>query len=99
MKTWQHNTIILTVGTILGILLLLSGCSTVVPVTAKFPAAPETALGKCDTLEEVGIDAQLSDVTTTVANNYQRYHECAVKVNVWQEWYTKQQEIFNKVSK
>jgi hypothetical protein len=79
-------------------LVLLTGCSTVVPVTAKFPSAPTEGLGICGPLTEVADNAQLSDITVSVADNYRLYHECAVKVNIWQEWYTKQRDIFNKVS-
>lgn len=81
------------------IALLLSGCSTVVPVTAKFPDAPQSATTKCPTLAEVKEDTKLSELTTTVTQNYSTYYECAVKVETWNEWYEKQKRIFESVSK
>lgn len=97
MKTWQHNTTVLLLGTVLGVS-LLSGCSTTVPVTAKFPDAPKNTQA-CPKLEKLSEGAKLSDVSTTINNNYTSYHECAVKVDTWNEWYEKQKRIFEGVSK
>ena len=76
---------------------LLTGCSTVVPVTAKFPDMPERLMVKCPQLEQVSETPTLSDVTKTVTNNYTTYYECAVKHDGFVEWYNIQKEIFNKV--
>ena len=38
------------------IVFLVSGCSTTVPVKAKFPEAPERLLAKCPQLEKLGKD-------------------------------------------
>jgi hypothetical protein len=46
-------------------LLLLTGCSTTVPVTAKFPNPP-ASIGKCDGLTKLNTEAKLSDVAETV---------------------------------
>jgi hypothetical protein len=70
-----------------------------VPVTAKFPEAPATAMEQCTELQEVAEDAKLSDLAKTVSANYRSYYECAVKVETWQEWYQKQKAIFDGVSK
>ena len=77
--------------------LILTGCSTTVPVTAKFPEVPNTILVKCPQLEKVSEAPTLSDVTKTVTNNYTTYYECAVKHDGFVEWYNIQKEIFNKV--
>lgn len=57
-------------------LLIIIGCSTTVPVTAKFPQAPERLMQKCPPLEKLEKEAKLSDVAKTVTNNYTKYHEC-----------------------
>lgn len=71
----------------------ISGCSTVVPVTAKFPEAPKNTTS-CPQLQKLADEAKLSDVSTTINNNYTTYYECAVKVDTWNEWYEIQKRIF-----
>ena len=75
----------------------LTGCSTVVPVKAKFPDVPERLIVKCPQLEKLSETPTLSDVAKTVANNYTTYYECAVKNDAWIEWYQKQKQIFESV--
>jgi len=82
------------------IALLLSGCSTVVPVVAKFPDAPgKGAMTACPALQKLKDDAKLSDVANTVTVNYSTYYECAVRADAWQEWYAVQKIIFEKAGK
>ena len=82
------------------IALLLSGCSTVVPVTVKFPEPPgRGATAGCPVLQKLNNDAKLSDVATTVTVNYSTYYECAVKTDAWIEWYNIQKIIFEKAGK
>jgi len=77
----------------------LAGCSTTVPVTAKFPEAPEILLVECDKLDKIGKDkVYFSEFLTTVVGNYNKYHMCAAQNAAWKEWYHKQKEIFDKVS-
>ena len=45
------------------LVLMLVGCSTVVPVTAKFPDVPERLLVKCPQLEKLNNESKLSDIT------------------------------------
>lgn len=80
------------------IALLLSGCSTIVPVTAKFPERPK-ATEACPQLDTVKDNVKLSELTDTVTKNYSTYYECAVKVDTWNEWYEIQKRIFEGVSK
>ena len=81
-------------------LLLLTGCSTTVPVTAKFPQPPGLqSQTPCPDLKKLEEKAQLSDIAKTVAANYTEYYTCAVKLDAWIEWYTKQKIIFEGVSK
>ena len=86
---------------LLSILLLttLVGCSTVVPVTAKFPEVPERLMKKCPQLEKLGNESKLSDVSKTITINYTTYYECAVKNDGWIEWYNIQKNIFDKAGK
>ena len=78
--------------------LLLVGCSTVVPVTQKFPEAPgNVAMTACPQLQKLTEDARLSDISKTITVNYGTYYECAVKTDAWIEWYQKQQQIFNNI--
>jgi len=92
---------VLLVGVVaLLVLAMCSGCSTVVPVTAKFPEPPgRGAMTACPSLEKLKDDAKLSDVARTVTVNYGTYYECAVKADAWQEWYGIQKHIFEKDGK
>jgi len=76
---------------------LATGCSTVVPVKAKFPDVPERIMVKCPQLEKVSETPTLSDVAKTVTNNYTTYYECAVKHDAFVEWYQTQKRIFESV--
>lgn len=78
-------------------LLTLEGCSTTVPVTAKFPDVPERLLVKCPDLQKVNDEAKLSDVAKTVTVNYSTYYECAVKHDAMIEWYQIQKKIYESV--
>jgi hypothetical protein len=80
------------------ILLLITACSTTVPVVAKFPEGPgRTAMESCPNLQKLNDDAKLSDVAKTVTLNYTTYYECAVKVDGWKEWYNTQKIIFESI--
>lgn len=80
------------------VVLAITGCSTVVPVTAKFPEAPgKLATQPCPDLQKLTNDAKLSDVARTVTINYSTYYECAVKVDTWRDWYEIQRRIFEGV--
>jgi hypothetical protein len=78
---------------------LATGCSTVVPVTVKFPEAPEQLLVKCPQLEKIEEEPKLSDITKSITKNYTTYYECAVKNDSWIEWYKIQKDIFDKAGK
>jgi hypothetical protein len=78
-------------------LLLLSGCSTTVPVTVKFPAVPLELMETCTELKTLSDEAKLSDVAKSVVNNYTLYYQCAVKVDAWIEWHESQTKIFKEV--
>ena len=82
------------------VLVALAGCSTAVPVTARFPEPPGlNALERCPNLEKLKDAPVLSDVARTVTVNYGTYYECAVKADAWQQWYQVQKRIFEGVVK
>lgn len=79
---------------------LVTGCSTTVPVTAKFPSVPDVLLEKCPQLKTIeGEKVSIIDYTKTVTINYTTYYDCAVKTDSWIEWYQTQKIIFEEVSK
>ncbi len=79
------------------LILLLTGCSTTVPVTAKFPEAPNELLQRCPALKQLNEEVKLSDVAKTVTQNYTLYYECVIKYDAWIDWYQQQKEIFDNV--
>lgn len=80
------------------ITLLLTGCSTSVPVKRTFPAVPESLMQECPDLKLVAEDTtKLSDVLSVVSENYGQYKECQIKVDLWRDWYDKQKKIFDEV--
>ena len=79
------------------LLILISGCSTVVPVTAKFPEAPTKLQIKCPQLEKLKDESKLSEVSKTITMNYSTYYECAVKLDSWIEWYQVNKLIFEGI--
>lgn len=79
------------------ILLLLTGCSTTVPVTQKFPQAPDVLMQQCEQLKEVAKEASLVDLTKVVVENYTKHYQCSVLVHGWQEWYKTQQNIYKEL--
>jgi hypothetical protein len=81
---------------IIALVFCVTGCSTTVPVTAKFPERPK-ATPACPQLETVKEDVKISEFINTVTKNYGTYYECAVKVDTWNEWYETQKRIFESV--
>jgi hypothetical protein len=80
------------------IALLLSGCSTLVPVKAKFPELPSELAIECPDLEKLPADTKkLSDVVSNVSKNYGTYYECQARKEAWVEWYKSQKQIFESV--
>jgi hypothetical protein len=79
------------------LVLLLTGCSTTVPVTSKFPEPPKYSLQTCPNLQLLKDGTKLSEVASTVTINYSTYYECAVKNDAWIEWYQIQKHIYESV--
>jgi hypothetical protein len=74
--------------------IVLTGCSTTVPVTQKFPAAPQALLEECKVLKPVEKDSSLIDLTKVVVENYTEYYQCKETTSGWIEWYKVQKRIF-----
>jgi hypothetical protein len=80
---------------ILALALFLSACSTVVPVTVKWPEAPGILVQEpCVDLQKLHNDPKLSEVAKTVTTNYSEYYQCAAKLDAWQRWYREQKIIY-----
>jgi len=80
------------------ILLLLTGCSTTVPVARKFPEVPDVLMVPCPPLTQIKEGTtKLSEVVGVVTDNYFEYHKCSDKNDLWMEWFKAQKEIFDSV--
>lgn len=76
--------------------ILLSACSTVVPVKQEFPVAPQVLMEKCPDLMTIDDGKNsLRDMLKAVIQNYAFYYQCAEKTASWQEWYNAQKKIFD----
>lgn len=83
---------------IIALALLLTGCSTTVPVARKFPDAPAAIVTPCPALNKIQSEsASIVDLHRVVVENYTLYHECSIKVDAWNEWYQTQRRIFEEV--
>lgn len=80
--------------------LLLSACSTTVPVKQKFPEVPTQLMQKCPELDIIEKPTVLlSELIVIITKNYMKYHDCANNVENWQDWYTKQKKISDDLNK
>ena len=98
-KQQRTSTILFVIVTAIFFLAMCTGCSTTVPVTAKFPEVPARLLEQCpEKLQTIeGDKINIVDFTKVVVTNYGTYYECAVKNDAWIEWYNTQKKIFNEV--
>ena len=79
------------------ITLLLSGCTTIVPVNKPFPEAPEELMEPPKAMLPIsGTDIRLSAFLAHVIDNNSICIENAIKLNAWQSFYNKQRELFEK---
>jgi hypothetical protein len=76
---------------------MLSGCSTTVPVKAKFPEVPDKIMELCPDLQRLQDDAKLSDVAKNITVNFSFYYECASKHEAMVEWYKIQKKIYEDI--
>jgi hypothetical protein len=74
---------------------VLTACTSVVPVTTKWPDAPGVLVQEpCPNLQKLNDDPKLSQVAKTVTDNYSEYYQCAAKLSAWQRWYLEQKTIY-----
>jgi len=81
-------------------IVILAGCSTVVPVKQKFPEVPNQLMEKCPPLELIEKPTVLlSELIVIITKNYMKYHDCSHNVENWQDWYVKQKQISDELNK
>ena len=83
---------------LLGLVLLLSACSTAVPLTQSFPDAPVMLMEKCPELKTIpGEKVTIIEFTKTVSENYTTYYQCAGRTDAWIDWYDQQKRIWEEM--
>lgn len=98
MKHDRILNITLTLVILMFLILLLAGCSTTVPVKRRFPDADPAMMAPAPTLVTLPADtADLDQLLTNSAENYGRYRSLVHQLEMWQEWYQRQRELFESV--
>jgi hypothetical protein len=83
---------------ILGLAIVLTACSTPVPVSQRFPDVPKALIERCESLRKVeGDKVAITEMLKVVVQNYGMYYECAAKVDGWNDWYQEQKRIYESV--
>ena len=83
---------------ILGLAIVLTACSTPVPVSQRFPDVPKALVERCESLKKVeGDKVAITEMLKVVVQNYGMYYECAAKVDGWNDWYLEQKRIYESV--
>jgi hypothetical protein len=80
------------------LVVLLSACSTPVPIKQKFPDVPKALVERCENLKKIeGDKVAITEMLKVVVQNYGMYYECAAKVDGWNDWYLEQKRIYESV--
>ena len=83
---------------ILSLAVILSACSTPVPVSQRFPDVPKALVERCESLRKIeGDKVAITEMLKVVVQNYGMYYECAAKVDGWNDWYQEQKRIYESV--
>ena len=83
---------------ILSLALVLSACSTPVPVSQRFPDVPKALVERCESLKKIeGDRVAITEMLKVVVQNYGMYYECAAKVDGWNDWYLEQKRIYESI--
>ena len=83
---------------ILSLVVLVSACSTPVPVKQQFPEVPKALVERCESLKKIeGDKVAITEMLKVVVANYGMYYECAAKVDGWNDWYLEQKRIYESV--
>jgi hypothetical protein len=86
------------VAVCVAIILLLTGCSTTVPVKRKFPEADPFMLEPAPALTTLPPDTtDLDKLLSNSTENYGKYRELVQRYEMWKEWYKQQKELFESV--
>lgn len=78
---------------------MLSGCAylqKLVPADKpKWPEVPPELMKRCEDLKTViGDKVTITDMLSTVVNNYTLHYQCANRVDGWQKWYEHQKSSY-----
>ena len=85
---------------LLALCLALGACSTNgVPVGEKFPGIEPEFMVPAPVLKTIPAGTPASGVFDIVVDNYATYHDIAAQLKGWQDWYVKQQTIFDDLNK
>lgn len=82
----------------ISLVVLLVGCGVTTPVKRTFPEVPSELRQACPDLAQTAPTEKMSDVLDVVIKNYSQYHECRIKIDAWNDWYTTQKHIFDSVN-
>ena len=83
---------------LLAFILMLSACTTTVPVKVPFPQQPLELREPCPPLQ-AATSQDVREFTKVVITNYEQYHNCQDKVNAWQTWYLQQKQLYEELTK
>jgi len=85
---------------VIACLILLAGCSTVVPVKQTWPTAPASLTEACPPLRTLGTEQRsLRELLMIVIENYSVYYQCSARQDGWRDWYEQQRRIFEAANK
>ena len=99
IKLWENNMRIISLIAIFSGIIFVFGCASKVPVYPEFPKVPEEFLETPKCLTEAKESDRMSDLLNTVVENYSICNNNYDRLILWQTWYKKQQENFNKNGK
>jgi hypothetical protein len=80
--------------------LVITGCTVKKPVLMmpEFPTPIKELTEKCNELKLIEADAvAITEMLKTIVHNYTLYHQCSLKVDGWNEWYTEQKKIYDEL--
>lgn len=78
--------------------LMLTACSTTVPVKQSWPDVPPELMKNCPDLAQLApTETAITDLLRVVVRNYATYYECSARRDGWQDWYGEQKRIFESV--
>ena len=78
--------------------LMMLGCSTTVPLSQKFPEAPQVLMEPAPVLKPLSENKKtLADLLQNANENYGLYYELQDRYNAWQLWYKQQKQLFDSV--